>query len=235
MDRKSAIEKIKKCLALAKSANEHEAAAALRQAQALMEKFGVEDDDILMSEVCKDHVQAGAKAKPVQWESWLAVTVAEAFGCEMIFSRSLAAGYWTFIGCGPAPEIATDAYRVLLRQLKKARAEYQQRECKRLIPASRIRRADLFCEGWVNAVASKIAKFAGSQRNTDALKAYMAKEYADLGSLATRDRQAGKSLRGGDDGAHYAGWKSGKEAQLNHGIGGAADTPLALGHTPQLS
>ncbi|MTD33973.1 DUF2786 domain-containing protein [Paludibacterium denitrificans] len=58
MDRKSAIEKIKKCPALAKSANEHEAAAALRQAQALMEKFGVEDDDILMSEVCKDHVKA---------------------------------------------------------------------------------------------------------------------------------------------------------------------------------
>ncbi|MTD33972.1 hypothetical protein GKE73_16135 [Paludibacterium sp. dN 18-1] len=159
----------------------------------------------------------------------------ESFGCEIVFNRSLSAGYWTFIGYGPAPEIATYAYKVLLRQLKKARAEYQKRECKRLIPASRIRRADLFCEGWVNAVASKIAKFAGSQRNTDALKAYMAKEYADLESLATRDRQAGKSLRSGDDNAHYAGYQSGKDAQLNHGVGGAADTPLSLGHTPQLS
>lgn len=49
MDKKAAIEKIRKCLALAKSANEHEAAAALRQAQALMRKYGVEDGDILMA------------------------------------------------------------------------------------------------------------------------------------------------------------------------------------------
>jgi hypothetical protein len=34
MDKKTALAKIKKCLALAKSANEHEAAQALKQAQA---------------------------------------------------------------------------------------------------------------------------------------------------------------------------------------------------------
>ena len=36
MNRDDALKKIKKCLALSRSANEHEAAAALRQAQALM-------------------------------------------------------------------------------------------------------------------------------------------------------------------------------------------------------
>jgi hypothetical protein len=35
MDRETALTKIKKCLALAKSSNEHEAAAAMRQAQKL--------------------------------------------------------------------------------------------------------------------------------------------------------------------------------------------------------
>ena len=35
MNRDDALKKIKKCLALSRSANEHEAAAALRQAQAL--------------------------------------------------------------------------------------------------------------------------------------------------------------------------------------------------------
>ena len=36
MNKQKALEKIKKCLALSKSANEHEAAQALKQAQALM-------------------------------------------------------------------------------------------------------------------------------------------------------------------------------------------------------
>ena len=43
MDKNKAIEKIKKCLALGKSANEHEAAQALKQAQALMREYGISD------------------------------------------------------------------------------------------------------------------------------------------------------------------------------------------------
>lgn len=235
MDKKTAIQKIKKCLALSKSANENEAAAALRQAQALMQKFGVEDDDILMSEVSESRVKAGAKVKPVQWESWLSSTVAKAFGCEKIFLEGYEAGYWQFIGCGPAPEIATYAYTVLLRQLRKARSEYQKVHCKRLVPASKTRRADLFCEAWVLAVANQITKFAGAERNEDALATYMAKEHPDLETFTPRDRQAGKNLRQGDENARNAGWKSGKNAQLNHGVGGAGEQPLALSKTLQLS
>ncbi|MCW3479713.1 DUF2786 domain-containing protein [Neisseriaceae bacterium JH1-16] len=235
MDRQTAIEKIKKCLALSKSANEHEAAAALRQAQALMEKFGVEDEDILLSEISESRVKSGARVTPVKWESWLSSTVAKAFGCEKVFAQGYEAGYWTFIGCGPSSEIATYAYSVLLRQLKKARGEYQTRHCKRLVPASRTRRADLFCEGWVIAVSNQITKFAGSQRNVEALAAYMAKEYADLEELTPRDRQAGKSLRDNDEGARNAGWQAGKNAQLNHGVDGTAGRSLALVLTPQLT
>lgn len=230
MDKKTAIEKIKKCLALSKSANEHEAAAALRQAQALMEKFGVEDGDILMSEVSESRVKAGAKSRPVQWESWLSTTVASAFGCHKIFVAGWEAGHWQFIGCGPAPEIATYAYSVLLRQLRKARAEFQQAHCKRLKPASRIRRADLFCEAWVNAVRRQIQTLAGTSRNEEALEAYMSRTYPDLETLVPRDRQGDKNLRDGDINARAAGWKAGQAAQLNHGVGTTGSQPLALGN-----
>lgn len=46
MDRAKILDKIKKCLALSKSPNEHEAAAALRQAQKLMERHGITERDI---------------------------------------------------------------------------------------------------------------------------------------------------------------------------------------------
>lgn len=226
MDKQTAIEKIRKCLALAKSANEHEAAAALRQAQALMRKYGVEDGDILMAEVSEAKVKAGAKTKPVKWESQLSTTVADAFGCRKIFVQEWKAGYWTFIGCGPAAEVATYAYTVLMRQLRKARGEFQQAHCKRLVPASKTRRADLFCEAWVAAVRRQVEAFAGTPANAEALEVYMDKEYPNLGTLVPRDRQEGKNLRDGDVNARAAGWHAGRQAQLNHGVN---NKPLALG------
>lgn len=43
-DMQTIIDKISKCLALSKSANEHEAAIALRQAQALMQKYKISEN-----------------------------------------------------------------------------------------------------------------------------------------------------------------------------------------------
>ena len=40
------IDKIRKCMALAESENEFEAAAALRQAQRLMQQHGLSSDDV---------------------------------------------------------------------------------------------------------------------------------------------------------------------------------------------
>ncbi len=51
MDHSKALDKIKKLLRLAASDNPHEAAAAMRQARALMEKYRLEESDIQLSEV----------------------------------------------------------------------------------------------------------------------------------------------------------------------------------------
>ena len=51
MDKEKVLDKIKKCLALGESANEHEAAQAIRQAQMLMKKYGISEIDIELSAV----------------------------------------------------------------------------------------------------------------------------------------------------------------------------------------
>jgi hypothetical protein len=63
MDKNKAIEKIKKCLALGKSANEHEAAQALKQAQALMREYGISDADVALSDI-KKHACTAKTANP---------------------------------------------------------------------------------------------------------------------------------------------------------------------------
>ncbi len=98
MNREEAILKIKKCLALAKSANENEAAIALRQAQALMREFQI-DPDLL------DIVEASCESKatkvPQAWESSLVMTIARAMQCKPIFSSGSSTwgikASWTFM------------------------------------------------------------------------------------------------------------------------------------------
>lgn len=56
MDKEKVLDKIKKCLALGESANEHEAAQAIRQAQILMKKYGISEIDVELSAVTEKGV-----------------------------------------------------------------------------------------------------------------------------------------------------------------------------------
>ena len=56
-DRDKILDKIKKCLALSASSNEHEAEAALRQARKMMETHGITDLDIQAAEAEERRMQ----------------------------------------------------------------------------------------------------------------------------------------------------------------------------------
>lgn len=220
------MEKIKKCLALAKSSNEHEAAAALRQAQKLMELHGISDADVLAAGADEQRTKAGATMRPVNWETRLASKVAATFGCHVIFSGGRK-GEWAFIGCGAAPEIASYAFAVLFRQAKRARADYIDDRLKRCKRGTQVRRADLFCEGWVSSATAIVEAFAGNEQQDEAIKAFIATRYPALTEFSARSRTGDRKLRDHEYGDHIAGRRAGQDAQINRGCGSQAG-PLAL-------
>lgn len=228
-DHKKIIAKIKKCLALSSSSNRYEAEAALRQASKLMEAHGVDDQDIQAADAEERRAKSGVKSSPSNWESMLAARIGDAFCCRVIFARGNwnQLGEWVFIGCGMAPELAQYAFAVLKRQGKRAREEYIRATLKRYVLATKTRRADLFSEGWVLSVTGKIVSFAGNERDSTAIDAYMARQYPSLGKLKNRNRNAGRKINSGEYGDYAAGSLSGRDAQLNRGVGGA-DSRLAL-------
>lgn len=217
MDKETALEKIKKCLNLARSGNEHEAAAALRQAQKLMEAHRVSETEVSAMGVSESLAEAGATRNPTAWETGLASTVAAAFGCSLIFLGGI--GRWSFIGVGPAAEIAQYAFTVLRKQLRRQRALFITAQCKRLVPASKTRRADLFCDAWVRAVATKAAALAGVEADQEAIVAYKALHYAQTTTTNATNRNEDRKLRDKDWDAVAAGRKAGQNARLNHAVG----------------
>ena len=64
VDRAKILYKIKKCLALSASANEHVAAAALRQAQSVMRLHEDDEAEIEHSKISEANASASAARRP---------------------------------------------------------------------------------------------------------------------------------------------------------------------------
>lgn len=233
MNRDQAIDKIKKCLRLGKSTNEHEAAAALRQAQKLMAQYQIEAEDVISHDVTAQRARSGTYKSPAQWESHLAAIVSDAFACDLIYSPARRIdhynwkysdgprpfGEWIFIGCGPAAELAQYAFVVLVRQARRARTEHIAKHLKRCGPRSRTRRADLFCDGWTAAVAHKVQRLARPETDSRAIAVYRAREVGATVDLKPRDRSAERKLSLREHADYLQGAEKGQHANLFRPMG----------------
>lgn len=231
MTRDQALSKIKKCLALSKSSNPHEAAAGMRQAQKLMAEYKVSDHDMSMADVNEARARARSPALNL-WEVRLANLIADAFGCEQFSSKSKylthAVNYackreYVFIGLDAAPTVAAYAYDVLARQCATARLAHIRKQPKTCKPMTKTSRGDEFACGWVAGVRQLVERFATGERNEPLLLAYMQAKHPDLTSSTPRDTTA---LRKVAIDHALAGLRVARSAQLNRGVGGMPEQAL---------
>lgn len=221
-DLKKIIDRIRKCLALARSPEPHEAAAALRQAQKLMELHGISPDDARLSDVREKPTDCGRKNRtPPAWLTLIANSVAQCFGVTLYYQQHgyLLSAQIVFVGIGPAPEVAGYAFDVLRRKCERARRDYYREET-RGTRAGRVRRADAYAIGWVRAVHSKIEKFA--KECPKVVEDYLAQSRLNLAELKPINRSTARNEK---DARH--GFKDGLDVELQHGVTGGA--PLRLG------
>lgn len=215
------LEKIKKCLALAKSANENEAAIALKQAKALMGKHGIDENTLVFSDVTEEKTYTKTQSMPPQWNADLMIVCASAFDCEVFVSKEIFSNTSvTFVGVKHSAYLASYAYEVLLRQLTRARKDYYFKNNKRCKRSTRIYRADQFAIGYVSRLYNKINNFAGN--TPEIVSKYMSEKHGKLSKIKPRKNKAatdGRSQRGNED-AFDDGWHAGKDANLHRPVGG---------------
>lgn len=220
------LRRIKKCLALSKSSNEHEAAAALRQAKALMVKHHIEMSEAELPEL---EVLDGldGKVRPASYtqvEINLIGIVCSFFECSVMFHCK-----WPVIaGQSPAPAIADYAIKVLIRQMRSNRKDaLQNLEETHLGPGwklSRGKRSEFnhsYGMAWNYAVQNKVKEFASQihpdlkKAQNDALrKHFNLSDSSVVKELETRSIKENELTRL----AVRAGVEDGKKAQLNQGM-----------------
>lgn len=221
-----ALEKIRKCLALSKSANEHEAATALRQAHALMRQFDLTQSGVLASTVNRASTKSGAKSRISRWDQALVQCIARQFECELLVFRPLyEQTQWEFLGVGQAPEIAAYAYTVLYRQLIATKERFIASKFPRAVAGEKRKLGELFCFGWVQAVSKIVADFASADKTqqSEALSAYMHAHHPDI-----KQRKSAKARKRVVSGVEYRAYQLGLEqggaVKLHRGLDGAKQT-----------
>jgi len=220
------LDKIKKCMALGESANEHEAASALRQARKLMDKHGLTESHVGLADFGEKQTDLGYRRFPY-WVSGLASVVGTAFQCSTYSSwRSI-----DYVGREENTVVAAYCLEVLVRQLKKARTEFVKSmpNYGRGLASMKRAEADAYCEGWVTAVRDKVREFASpltaQQKEQHELYLTDVKD-AKLKKAKQRKSAAESSPRAMS--AASQGYRDGSDVRLHHGMGREAEV-LSLG------
>lgn len=226
---RATIERIKKCLALAKSSNPNEAVTALRQAQMLMQRCGLTAADIGMADIGETARLLSASKLPA-WHHWLIRIIAEAFGCDTMIATIWSSGkrsHIKFIGTAARTEIAAYTYTVLYRHIRGARAAFIAKLPARCKTRTKTLRADSYCEGFVAAVAAKVSALALEPEETQALAAYVARHYP-AAQKSTAARSADKDTKARNKQPDYSnqGYRDGSKVALHRAMHGTTQARL---------
>ncbi len=216
MNKEKALEKIKKCLALSKSSNEHEAAQALKHAYALMKQFNIDLEEI---EKSKLSISTGdIKGSMTVWHTLLITAISKAFTTVPILTGTSIKWH----GHGLNSELAEYTYQVLFRLCNQARTHYLKTHLKNVKKKShKTLRANIYAEAWCQAIIKVIDQFISKEDEA---------KYEEILAIVTKDtivckprdrnrlKNADSHIKISANGDYSKGYDDGKKIKLHRPI-----------------
>ena len=178
MEKSKIIDKIQKCLRLSQSGNANESASALKQAQALMRKYGIVESEVKDTPVTESTASSAGYYNPPYWAIALSELVAQAFDCRAYVSRCEQGPRFRFMGVGASAEVSAYTFTVLFRQLRHARRQYLQ-ALDLADTLERVRRGNVFAQAWLYRIAQTVADFVHDPDIEVAIDAYVQEHYGN--------------------------------------------------------
>ena len=179
MDKQKIIDKIHKCLRLADSGNPNEAAMALRQAQAMMRKYKIREEEVRDYQVNEASATSGGYYNPPYWAIALSELVAQAFDCRAYITRAQEQRpSFRFIGVNYAAAVAAYTFTVLFRQLRQARRQYMA-ELTIDDKQEQLRQGNVFAQAWLFRIAKTVAEFTNDHAAQATVDDYVRQHYGE--------------------------------------------------------
>lgn len=183
MDKRKIIDKIHKCMRLSESGNSNEAAAALRQAQAMMRKYNISEQDVHSQDIREASATSGGYYNPPYWAVALSELIAQSFECRAYISRrEEERPVFRFMGVDCSAGVAAYTFTVLFRQLRRSRRQYMN-ELGLVDKAESRRQGNVFAQAWLFRIAQTVAEFVsepGSELASEvAIDDYVKQQYGE--------------------------------------------------------
>ena len=231
MNRDAALRKVRACLRLSASVNANEAAAALRQARALMAQYGLTEDDAAEITCAHAPTRSRGAMAPASIVG-LAQLIADGYRCRILISSFKGSGgrgstRIEFYGHRSDAQIGAYAFTVLRRQLEADKSAYLSKMACRSrlyrIGSQRSRLGEMFALSWVHAVRELFPSDPVSDEHAQALENALVRQGATVKVIAPRGGgKSDKDLDEHDLQALMAGHLAGSEARLHRGVGQAS-------------
>lgn len=211
------LSKIQKCLAMAEdgAANPNEAASAMRQAQALMKKYGLEFNQVSGPAIGDKRVDPLGDTRRT-WESTLAGTVALSLGVDYYRDHT---GEFVYYGPVNRVQLAEYAHESLRRIIIKAQTKYKLEQRKVRSVLSIQQRADDYAEGFARAVRAAVESLGITADEKIAIENWM----KNTGLMLVQGKTPRKV---NPSAALVSGWSDGKNANLKRPMQGSAGPAL---------
>ncbi|EKB8747607.1 DUF2786 domain-containing protein [Salmonella enterica] len=214
------LSRIKKLMALAdNTVNAHEAAVALRQAQALMMKYGMAPEAVALAEITSEtcrNIPSNVLSVP-GWLNALVTVVCMTAGCRSYYGwyqhsdrkkrRSV-----TFYGVGERPAVACYLFGVVCRQLKRDAEHYLHTACTHpLLKLSTIRRRmDEYRLYWVAGVWSVLESVEPESSEKAVLDQWLSRQQRSLTPAKVRQPEGCRNASK----VRQAAWTAGSQAEI---------------------
>ncbi|HBD1844130.1 TPA: DUF2786 domain-containing protein [Salmonella enterica] len=222
---------VRKLLELSRNnSNAHESGLALRRAQQLMAKYGINELDAELSSIreAETHFAPSEAEKVPAWMERLVWVANHAFGCRAYYSWKEKEGNYrrivVFYGFNERPAIAAYSFEVLSRQLMTAASSYLKTQNKRLKLSTRRARAEQFRAGWVDGVHRVIGVYSIPENENRLMMHWLNGKGFEKAII--RDA---RECRGADI-ARMRGYEAGQNARLHQGVQGRDEELIAIGN-----
>lgn len=221
--KRKALKKIAKCLELSNSANVNEAAQAIKMAQRLMKKYGLDQDDIDFISMGK--TTAGTLLPASVGDAILKIIrgINTRFGVECVLTNHKGLKKAEFIGDADRAIFAAFAFDIVYREMNEHIGQFRNGFAGSGTSTAEVgRRVQSFTIGWLEGALNKLPHIAPNDESEQRIKNYIDKEFENIDRETFKQQL--KAAMAGITEDYEKGMKKGRQISVSRPVGGRGET-----------
>ncbi|KXF80667.1 DUF2786 domain-containing protein [Enterovibrio coralii] len=220
--KRKALKKIAKCLELSNSSNINEAAQAIKMAQRLMKKYGLDQDDI-------DFISMGKTTSETLLPSSISDSILKIirgintrFGVECVLTNHKGLKKAEFIGDADRAIFAAFAFDIVYREMNEHIGQFRNSfQGTGTSQMELTRRVSSFTMGWLEGALAKLPLIAPSDESDKKIKDYIDSQFKNI-DRETFKQQLKEAMKAITD-DYEKGMKKGKQISVSRPVSGARE------------